>query len=69
VGIAGQYIFLAHDQQLRILRTLDLVPAVEGRSLMDLRRQARLVVGEQSFLVSEDVAPARLGLQLIELFE
>ena len=69
VGLAGQHVFLAHDQQLRVLRAFDLVPAVEGGGLVDLRRDARVVEGEQGFLVSQDVTAARLGFQFVELLQ
>jgi hypothetical protein len=46
-----------------------LVPFVEGGGLVDLRRQSRVVEGEQGFLVGQDVAPAGLGFQLVELLQ
>ncbi len=52
-----------------VFLAVDLVPAVKRRSLVDLCRQARIVEGIQRFLVGEDVATARLGFQLIELFQ
>ena len=68
-GRAGQHILFAHQQQLQILRAFGLVPAVEGGALVDVRRQARLVVGEQGFLVGEDIAAACLGFQFVEFFQ
>ena len=36
---------------------------------MDLRRQPRVVEGEQGFFVGENVATAGLGFQFVELFQ
>jgi len=68
-GLAGEHVFLAHDQQLRVLCTFALVPVLEAGGLVDVRRQPRIVVVEQGFLVGEDVAPPRLGFQLVETLQ
>ncbi|MNC41098.1 hypothetical protein D3C75_898490 [compost metagenome] len=68
-GFAGQHVFFAHDQQLRVFLAVDPVPAVEGRGLMDLRRQPCIVEGVQGFFVGENIATAGLGFQFVELFQ
>ena len=68
-GLAGQHVFFAHDQQLRVFLAVDAIPAVERRSLVDIGWQPRIVEREQGFFVSQDVAAARLGLQFVELLE
>ena len=68
-GLAGQYVFFAHDQQLRVFLAVDLVPTVKGGGLVNLCGQARIVEGVQGFFVGQDVATASLGFQFVELLQ
>lgn len=68
-GLAGQHIFFAHDQQVRVFLAVDLVPAVERGGLVNLRWQARIVERVEGFFVGEDVATAGLGFQFVELLQ
>ena len=69
LGVAGQHVFFAHDQQVRVFCALALVPTVEAGALVDVGRQTRGVVSEQGFFIGEDVAAARLGFQLVEFLQ
>ncbi len=68
-GLTGQHVFFAHDQQLRVVLAFGLVPAVERGRLVNLRRNPRFVEAVQGVFVSQNIATASLGFQLVELFQ
>jgi len=68
-GFASQHIFFAHDQQLRIFLAVDPIPAVKGRGLVNLGRQAGVIKRVKGFFIRQDVTAPGLGLQFVELFQ